>query len=44
VLILSALFMVGNCLYGRMGYAAGLLAIVLVSGSTLIWLIRKLWH
>ncbi len=44
VLILSALFMVGNFLYGRMGYAAGLLAIVLVSGSTLIWLIRKLWH
>jgi Na+/proline symporter len=43
-LILSALFMVGNFLYGRVGIAVGLLAIVVVTGSTLIWLIRKLWH
>jgi Na+/proline symporter len=43
-LILSALFMVGNFLYGRMGIAVGLLAIVVVSGSTLIWLIRRLWR
>jgi len=43
-LILSALFMVGNFLYGRMEIALGLLAIVIVTGSTLIWLIRKLWH
>jgi hypothetical protein len=36
--------MVGNFLYGRVGIAVGLLAIVVVTGSTLIWLIRKLWH
>jgi len=34
---------VGNFLYGRTGYAAGLLDIFVITGSTLIWVIRKLW-
>jgi Na+/proline symporter len=41
--IWSGLFFVGNVLYGRTGYAAGLLAIFVITGSTLIWVIRKLW-
>jgi Na+/proline symporter len=41
--IWSGLFVVGNFLYGRTGYAAGLLAIFVITGSTLIWVIRKLW-
>ncbi|MEO8661928.1 MAG: Na+:solute symporter, partial [Bryobacteraceae bacterium] len=42
--IWSGLFTVGNFLYGRMGYALGLFAIMLVTGSTLIWTIRRLWR
>ena len=43
VLIWSALFMVGNFLYGRMGYAYVLLAFSVVSGTILIGVIRRLW-
>ena len=41
--IWSALFMVGNILYGRTGYALGLLGVLAVTGSTMIWVIRRLW-
>jgi len=41
--IWSALFMVGNILYGRTGYALGLFAVLAVTGSTLIWVIKRLW-
>jgi hypothetical protein len=43
ITIWAGLFMVGNFLYGRMGYAFGLLAVLAVSGSVLIWVITKLW-
>src|SRR5262249_39407631 len=42
-MIWSALFTVGNYLYGRMGYAAGLLAVFVVSGGVLLYVIRQLW-
>jgi SSS family solute:Na+ symporter len=41
--IWSALFMVGNFLYGRTGYAVALLAIFVVSGIILIRVINRLW-
>jgi Na+/proline symporter len=41
--IWSALFTVGNFLYGRQLMAACLLAVFLVSGSTLIYVINRLW-
>ncbi len=41
--IWSALFTVGNFLYGRTGYAAALLAIFVVSGLVLIRVINRLW-
>jgi hypothetical protein len=41
--IWSALFVVGNFLYGRNGYALGLLAVFIVSGLALIGVIRRLW-
>jgi hypothetical protein len=41
--IWSGLFVVGNVLYGRTGYAMALLAVFVITGSTLIWVIRKLW-
>jgi len=44
VLILSALFTVGNFLYLRMGYGWGLLGISVVSGGTLIWVVRRIWN
>jgi Na+/proline symporter len=44
VLIWSALFTVGNFLYGRMNYGWGLLAVSVVSGSILISVVRKLWR
>jgi len=43
VLIWSALFMVGNFLYGRIGYAVTLLAILVVSAVILIRVINRLW-
>lgn len=39
----SSLFLVGNILYGRYGMAAGLLAVFLVSGLTLLVVINRLW-
>jgi Na+/proline symporter len=44
VLIWSALFTVGNFLYGRLGYGFGLLAVSVVSGLLLIGVIKKLWR
>jgi len=44
VLIWSALFTVGNFLYGRMPYFWGLLAISIVSGVVLIGVVRRLWR
>lgn len=41
--IWSSLFTVGNFLYGRTGYAIGLLIVALVSGLVLLQVIRKLW-
>ena len=42
-MIWSALFTVGNYLYGRMGYATALLAVFAVSSTILISIVRKLW-
>jgi Na+/proline symporter len=42
-MIWSALFTVGNVLYGRMGYAAGLGAVFVVSGLTVIRVVSRLW-
>jgi len=44
VMIWSALFTVGNFLYGRMGYAFALLVIFIVSGTILIRVINRLWN
>src|SRR6185369_10424753 len=41
--IWSALFTVGNFLYGRQLMAAVLLAVFLASGSILIYVIKRLW-
>jgi len=43
-MIWSALFAVGNFLYGRMDYAVALLAIFLVSAAILIRVINRLWN
>lgn len=39
----SSLFTVGNFLYGRTGYAVGLLAVFVVSGGVLLYVMNKLW-
>ena len=44
IMIWSALFTVGNFLYGRMGYAYGLLAVFAVSAGILIQVVRRLWR
>lgn len=44
VVVWSALFTVGNMLYGRWPYALGLLAIFLANGAVLISVFRKLWR
>jgi Na+/proline symporter len=44
IMIWSALFTVGNFLYGRTGYALGLLAIFLVTAGTLIQVVRRIWR
>ena len=44
LMIWSALFAVGNFLYGRMGYAYALLAIFLVTGAVLIRVVNRLWN
>ncbi|HJZ97521.1 MAG TPA: hypothetical protein VKE70_13520, partial [Candidatus Solibacter sp.] len=43
IMIWSALFTVGNYLYGRMDYAAGLAAVFAVSGFTVIRVVSKIW-
>jgi hypothetical protein len=43
ILIWSALFTVGNFLYGRLGYAFSLLAVAIVCGVVLIGTIKRLW-
>lgn len=43
VLIWSALFTVGNFLYGRLGYAYSLLAVSIITGVILISVMRRLW-
>ena len=43
IMIWSALFAVGNLLYGRMGYAAGLAVVFAVTGFTVIRVVEKLW-
>ncbi len=42
-MIWSALFAVGNFLYGRMTYALALMAVFSVSAIIVIWLVRNLW-
>jgi hypothetical protein len=44
LMIWSALFCVGNFLYGRTGYALALLAVFLVTGTVVIRVVNKLWH
>jgi len=44
ILIWSALFTVGNFLYGRTGYALALLAICAISGTVLIAVVRRIWR
>ena len=41
IMIWSALFTVGNFLYGRMNYAFGLLAVFLVTAAILIQVVRR---
>jgi D-arabinose 1-dehydrogenase-like Zn-dependent alcohol dehydrogenase len=43
VMIWSCLFMIGNYLYGRMGYAAVLGGIFALSGLAVIYVINRLW-
>jgi Na+/proline symporter len=44
ITIWSSLFTVGNFLYGRISYAIGLLAVFVVSGSILIWVVNRVWN
>ena len=44
IMIWSALFTVGNFLYGRTGYALGLLAVFAVSAVVLIRVIQRIWR
>jgi hypothetical protein len=44
LMIWSALFMVGNFLYGRMGYSFALMAIFVVTGAILIRVVNRLWN
>jgi hypothetical protein len=41
--IWSALFTVGNYLYGRVNYAVMLLGVFIVSGSGLLYVMNRLW-
>ncbi len=43
IVVWSALFTVGNFLYGRTDYALALLAVFVVSGAGLLYVINKLW-
>ena len=42
-MIWSALFTVGNVIYGRTGYALALAGAFAVSGLALLWVINRLW-
>jgi len=42
-LVWSALFTIGNFLYGRTGAGTLLLVVSVVSGLTVIWVVRTLW-
>jgi Na+/proline symporter len=44
VMIWSALFTVGNFLYGRMDYAVGLLVVFVVSAVAVTIVVRRLWR
>ena len=44
ITIWSALFTVGNFLYGRMDYFWMLLAVFVVSGAALIRVVNRLWR
>jgi Na+/proline symporter len=44
VMIWSALFTVGNFLYGRMDYAIGLLVIFVISAVVVMTVVRRLWR
>jgi Na+/proline symporter len=44
IMIWSSLFMIGNYLYGRMGYAAVLGGFFVVSGLAVIYVINRLWE
>jgi Na+/proline symporter len=44
VMIWSALFTVGNLLYGRTGYALALLAVFAVSGGIVMRVVQRLWR
>ena len=39
----SALFTIGNFLYGRINYAIALFIVFLIAGSVLVWLVNRLW-
>jgi hypothetical protein len=42
-MIWSALFTVGNVLYGRYDYAAGLALVFAVAGFTVLKVVQRLW-
>jgi SSS family solute:Na+ symporter len=44
IMIWSALFTVGNFLYGRMGYAGALFAVFVVSGLVVTRVVQRLWR
>jgi Na+/proline symporter len=44
IMIWSALFTVGNFLYGRMEYASGLMVVFLISGAAVTGVVRRLWR
>jgi len=44
LMIWSALFTVGNVLYGRYNYAAGLFVLFAISMLTVLHVVRKLWN
>jgi len=43
-MIWSALFAVGNFLYGRMEYAFWLLAVFVVSAAVVTMVVKRLWR
>jgi hypothetical protein len=43
LMIWSALFTVGNFLYGRLDYATGLLGLCLLSTATVVGVVRRIW-